>query len=98
MCATSITTIYYLISKSTDRLKADEIIENLLELFNIADVNKNILLKSLQNNGKDFEDSVIYTSAEYFKVDVIITRDKKGFKQSNIKVKQPKEFLDEYNR
>ena len=96
MCATSITTIYYLIFKSTDRLKADEIIENLLELFNIADVNKNILLKSLQNNGKDFEDSVIYTSAEYFKVDVIITRDKKGFKQSNIKVKQPKEFLDEY--
>jgi len=96
LCATSITTIYYLISKSTDRLKADEIIENLLQLFNIADVNKNILLKSLQNNGKDFEDSVIYTSAEYFKVDFIITRDKKGFKQSNIKVKQPKEFLDAY--
>jgi len=87
LCATSIATIYYLISKSTDRLKADEIIENLLQLFNIADVNKNILLKSLENNGKDFEDSVIYTSAEYFKVDVIITRDKKGFKQSNIKVK-----------
>ena len=93
LCATSITTIYYLISKSTDRLKADEIIENLLELFNIADVNKNILLKSLQNNGKDFEDSVIYSSAEYFNIDVIITRDKKGFKQSNIDVLQPDIFL-----
>ena len=95
LCATSVTTIYYLISKSVNKSKADEIIENLLQLFNVADVNKNILLKSLQNNGKDFEDSVIYTSAEYFNIDVIITRDKKGFKQSNIKVMQPKEFLSE---
>ena len=93
LCATSITTIYYLISKSNNKSQADIIIEKLLQLFNIADVNKNVLLKSLQNNGKDFEDSVIYTSAEYFIIDTIITRDKKGFKQSNIKVMQPKEFL-----
>jgi len=96
LCATSITTIYYLINKSVEKLKADEIIEQLLQLFNIADVNKNILIKSLKNNGKDFEDSVIYTSAEYFNIDVIITRDKKGFKQSNIKVMKPNDFLGEY--
>ena len=86
LCATSITTIYYLINRSVEKSKADEIIDKLLQLFNIADVNKNILIKSLENNGKDFEDSVIYTSAEYFNIDVIITRDKKGFNQSNIKV------------
>lgn len=96
LCATSITTIYYLITKSVNKLKADEIIDKLLQLFNIADVNKNILIKSLKNNGKDFEDSVIYTSAEYFNIDVIITRDKKGFKQSNIKVLKPNDFLEEY--
>lgn len=96
LCATSITTIYYLISKSVDKSKAAEIIDKLLQLFNIADVNKNILIKSLKNNGKDFEDSVIYTSAEYFNIDVIITRDKKGFKQSNIKVLKPSDFLEEY--
>jgi len=96
LCVTSITTIYYLISKSVDKSKADEIIDKLLQLFNIADVNKNILIKSLKNNGKDFEDSVIYTSAEYFNIDVIITRDKKGFKQSNIKVMEPNDFLEKY--
>ena len=96
LCATSITTIYYLISKSNNKSQADIIIEKLLQHFNIADVNKNVLLKSLQNNGKDFEDSVIYTSAEYFNIDAIITRDRKGFKQSNIKVMQAKEFLSEY--
>jgi len=96
LCATSITTIYYLISKSVDKLKADDIIDKLLQLFNIADVNKNILIKSLENNGKDFEDSVIYTSAEYFNIDIIITRDKKGFQQSNIKVMKPSDFLKDY--
>ncbi|NOQ31630.1 MAG: PIN domain-containing protein [Helicobacteraceae bacterium] len=90
------TTIYYLINKNIEKSKADEIIEQLLQLFNIADVNKNILIKALKNNGKDFEDSVIYTSAEYFNIDVIITRDKKGFKQSNIKVLKPNDFLEEY--
>lgn len=77
-------------------IESDEIIDKLLQLFNIADVNKNILIKSLKNNGKDFEDSVIYTSAEYFNIDVIITRDKKGFKQSNIKVLKANDFLEEY--
>ena len=96
LCATSITTIYYLISKSIDKSKADQIIEKLLQLFNIADVNKSILFESLKNNGKDFEDSVIYTSAEYFDIDVIITRVKKGFKQSNVKVLKPNDFLEEY--
>jgi len=96
LCATSITTIYYLINKSVDKLKADEIIDKLLQLFNIADVNKYILIQALTNNGKDFEDSVIYTSAEYFNIDIIITRDKKGFKQSNVKVLKPDEFLNKY--
>ena len=96
LCATTITTIYYLISKNVDKSKADEIINKLLQLFHIADVNKNILIQSLKNNGQDFEDSVIYTSAEYFNVDVIITRDKKGFKNSNIKVLEPSNFLEEY--
>ena len=98
LCATSVTTIYYLISKNVNKLKANEIIEDLLQLFDIADVNKNILLQSLQNNGIDFEDSVIYSSAEYFNIDVIITRDKKGFKQSNIKVLQPNIFLEKYKQ
>ncbi len=96
LCATTITTIYYLISKNLDKSKADNIINKLLQLFHIADVNKNILIQSLKNNGQDFEDSVIYTSAEYFNVDVIITRDKKGFKNSNIKILKPSNFLEEY--
>jgi predicted nucleic acid-binding protein len=93
LCATTITTIYYLVSKNTTNKKTDEIIENLLQLFKIADVDKEVLLLSLKNNGVDFEDSVIYTSAKMSQVDMIISRDKKGFKNSKVEVKTPKEFL-----
>ena len=50
----------------------------------------------LKDWASEVHDSVIYTSAEYFNIDVIITRDKKGFKQSNIKVMEPNDFLEEY--
>jgi len=93
LCATTITTIYYLISKSLKRDQADLVVEDLLQLFNIAEVNKEILFSSLKNNGKDFEDSVLYTSAKFSGVDIIVTRDKKGFTNSNVLVQEPKEFL-----
>ncbi len=93
VCATTITTIYYLISKSLNKNQSDKVIEDLLQLFNVAQVNKDVLLASLKNNGKDFEDSVLYTSAKFANVDVIITRDKKGFTNSKVSVQEPKEFL-----
>jgi predicted nucleic acid-binding protein len=93
LCATTITTIHYLVSKAYDKNKSDEIIKELLKLFEIVDVNKSILLKAIANNGTDFEDSVIYSGAECFDIDIIITRDKKGFKNSNIQVLNPNEFL-----
>jgi predicted nucleic acid-binding protein len=93
LCATTITTIYYLISKQLNKSKADKVIEDILQLFNIADVNKDVLKDSIKNNGKDFEDSVIYTSAKYSQIDIIISRDKKGFTKSEILTLEPKEFL-----
>ncbi|MDF1882218.1 PIN domain-containing protein [Sulfurimonas sp. MAG313] len=93
LCATTITTIHNLISKSLQKNQTDRIIEDLLQLFHIAEVHKEILLLSLKNNAKDFEDSVLYTSAKFSDVDVIITRDKKGFKNSSVLVQEPKQFL-----
>ena len=93
LCATTVTTIYYLISKQLNKTKADIILNDILKLFNISDVNKQVLLKSLKNNGKDFEDSVIYTSAKLSSIDIIISRDKKGFLQSEVMTLEPKEFL-----
>ncbi len=93
LSASTITTIHYLVSKSFDKAKAEEIIDDLLLLFEITDINKPVLIDAVKNSGVDFEDSVIYTSAKFCDIDIIITRDKRGFKNSTILTLQPKEFL-----
>lgn len=93
LCPTSITTIYCLLNKHADKNRCNEAIKTLLELFEIIKLDKKILLESLENSGTDFEDSVIYTSAHFTDIDVIITRDRKGFKNSKIEVLSPNEFL-----
>lgn len=91
LCSTSITTIYYLMRKSFNEKECLENIKNLLGFFEITKVDKDILLQSIENSGSDFEDSVIYTSAN--DVDIIITRDKKGFRKCTKKVLTPEEFV-----
>jgi len=93
LCATSVTTLHYLIGRESNKKEADEIIEKLLTLFEVSPVTKKILYDASINNGLDYEDSVIYTSAFYSEIDIIVTRDKKGFKESKISSLNPKEFL-----
>jgi len=93
----SITTIHYLIEKSLSKQEADKYIDILLQIFNISPIDKQVLKDAVTNNGNDFEDSVIYTSAHYSKIDFIITRDKKGFVNSKIKAIEPNDFLALFN-
>jgi len=93
LCATSIATLHYLISKAKYKDLANTTIESLLKLFNIAKVDKKVLNLAIQINGLDYEDSIIYASAKIEDIDIIITRDKKGLKNSPIKTLNPKEFL-----
>ena len=93
LCATSIVTLHYLIGKSKGNKEADSIISDLLTLFHIAPVNKSVLQWACVHNGLDYEDSVIYTAAEQEDVDVIVTRDAKGFKRSKVTVVTPELFL-----
>ena len=97
LCATSVTTLHYLVGRETTKLEADDIIKNLLTLFKVAPVTKEILRDACVNNGSDYEDSVIYTAAEHLAMNIIITRDKKGFKESNVSALTPKEFLAFFN-
>ncbi|MDQ7083977.1 MAG: PIN domain-containing protein [Sulfurovum sp.] len=93
ICATTMTTIHYLIGRQKDKASADGLVLNLLKLFEVALVDKQILQDASLNNGVDYEDAVIYTSAKYAEIDIIITRDKRGFKNSDISILKPKEFL-----
>jgi len=93
LCATSVTTIHYLLGRETTKKNADDVILKLLKLFEVALVDKDVLVEASLNNGVDYEDSVIYSSAQEAGIDIIITRDKRGFKNSKISVLSPREFL-----
>ena len=93
VCATSVTTIHYLLGRETTKKNADDVILKLLKLFEVALVDKDVLLEASLNNGVDYEDSVIYSSAQEAGIDIIITRDKRGFKNSKVSVLSPREFL-----
>ena len=93
LCATTITTIHYLLFKSLSKKEALKMIRVLLDLFEIATVNKTVLIDALKADDIDYEDSVLYKSAYHNKVDVIVTRDVKGFKKSDLPVYTPKELI-----
>ncbi|MBK3332935.1 PIN domain-containing protein [Persephonella atlantica] len=93
LCATTITTIYYLITKSLSKREADKSLDLLFSLFEIAPVNRIVLETAKNLKFKDFEDAVIYSSAIHSNVDVVITRNIRDFKMNEIPIYEPVEFL-----
>lgn len=93
LCATTITTIHYLISKSFDKEKSTKIIKSLLKLFEVASVTRTVLEDALEVNDRDYEDSVLYKSAYHAGASMIVTRDRNGFDKSDIPIMNPQELL-----
>ena len=93
LCVNSVTTLHYLTGREKNKEEPDEIISELLSLFEVTLVDKKVLTEATTNNGIDYEDSVIYTSAFHNKIEIIITRDKRGFKNTKISTLTPQEFL-----
>jgi predicted nucleic acid-binding protein len=92
LCATTITTIDYLVTKTLDRTTAKSAIQKLLQVFDICEVNSTVLKLSINADFKDFEDSVQHYSAQCKGVDAIVTRNIKDYKQSLLPVYTPGEL------
>lgn len=91
----SITTTYYIISKEIGEVDARLKIAALLNYLFIQCVRKQELLLALNSNFKDFEDGVQHFCAvSAGKIDGIITRNKKDFKQSQIVIYGPEEVFE----
>lgn len=92
LCATTVTTLDYLISKAKDRQQAKAEIKKLLHLFGISDVNSRVLALAADSAFSDFEDAVLYYSGEYTGVDCLVTRNGKDFKNATLPVYTPDEL------
>lgn len=93
LCATTVTTIDYLLKQSFSRTKAKKSLQQLLELFEIAPVNRPVIEEALQGKMDDFEDAVLACSANLVGALAIITRNTKDFRYSPVKALDPQEFL-----
>ena len=86
--AESYTTIYYLlrINKITHN-KCLLLFQDLLKTTSVIATDENIINKAINIGFDDFEDGVQFISAKTnSKISLIVTRDKKGFKKSDIPV------------
>ena len=92
LCATTITTLDYLIAKTTSRDKAKIEIQKLLNLFQIAKVNLAVLELAINSGFKDFEDAVQYYSGVNNNVTALLTRNTKDYKQAKLAVYNPDEL------
>ena len=93
LCATTVTTVDYLLSQVLEKSQARAALKGLLELFEIAPVNRPVIEEALRSRIKDFEDAVIEQAAHLVGAQAIISRDTKGFKNSIVKALDPTELL-----
>ena len=92
ICATTVTTVHYLIEKTLGAEQARQKIRTLMRLFEVAPVNRAILEAALASRLVDFEDAVMHEAALHAGVHGIVTRDPAGFKGARLPVYTPEEF------
>jgi len=98
LCATTITTIDYLLIQSLPVSKARNALRKLISLFEIAAVNRLVIERALASKIQDFEDAVLDEAGQMAGADSVITRNTKDSTGSALKIFDPIEFLAHLNR
>lgn len=93
LTAVIISNVYYLLRQVSTH---DRVMKKLNQLMTLADVlaiDKQIILKAMNSKFKDFEDALQnYACESYGKIDLILTRNTKDYKKSQISVMTPEQF------
>lgn len=91
----TINTLHYLLKKFIAEQEIRNALDEITDAVSIIPVNLTMIKKSLKSNHKDFEDAIqIYAAQSVDEMDCIITRDLKDYKNAEIKVYTPDQFLN----
>ena len=90
----SFSTIYYILSKQTGKEKAKESLRNFKVFTTVLSVDDKIIDLALNSHFSDFEDAIQYYCAVENNIKIIITRNIKDYKKSQISVMTAEEFLN----
>jgi predicted nucleic acid-binding protein len=93
ICATTATTVFYIAARSFGAKRAQAQVRDLLGLFDVATVDRDVLTRALALEFADFEDAVLHEAASAGGMSAIVTRDRQGFANATIPVFDPHELL-----
>ncbi|MDO4747205.1 MAG: PIN domain-containing protein [Candidatus Saccharibacteria bacterium] len=94
IAASSMTDIFYLMNKFYhSKKKARDGLVELTKIFTVLDTTADDCKAALRSDMTDYEDAVMAETARREKMDAIVTRNKKDFKNTNVKVYSPVELL-----
>jgi predicted nucleic acid-binding protein len=91
--ALTYSTVYYVLSRFEDCEIVKDKIRKFKTIAKTADLTDKILENGLSSKFKDFEDALQYYCALKSGSTILITRNGKDFKESNIPVLNPDEYL-----
>lgn len=87
--------VYYLLRKTAKHQLIVEKIKQLLSIIEIVDMDKEVVYSALNSAFKDFEDALQnYSAVQNGKVNIILSRNIKDYKQSNLAVMTPETYLN----
>jgi len=97
IAAHSVDTIFYILKNNNSKKEVYTVLNGLRRAFKIAPVTQSIIDAALNLKWDDFEDAVHHEAARAVGCQAIITRNKTDFKDADLQVFSPQEFLDEIN-
>ncbi len=92
--ALSYSNIYYILRKTCSHKEMISLLKDIQAISTTMDVTSSIISAAIDSGLKDFEDAIqLNTALSSKKIQAIVTRDPKGFKNSDISVLTPEEAL-----
>lgn len=90
----TIATTHYLLKKHLSEKELREILLDLLDYITVVAVDIEVIKRGLKSKHKDFEDAIQIIAAQSIdKMECIVTRNVKDFKDAEIVVLSPDEFV-----
>lgn len=92
--ALSLANLHYLISKQRSGEESKEILRKFKVLVHVAPLNDKIIDLALNSEFSDFEDAIQYFSALQNEIEVLVTRNLKDYRKSQITVLTALDFIN----
>lgn len=89
-----ISNLYYILSKTAIHEKVLMQLSYLLEILQISQMPKEVILKAINSEFKDFEDALQNFSAENENINILVTRNIKDYKKSKLTIATPTVYLN----